>query len=173
MPWMSAVMRVDGLLSLGQMVPVHVADGDDLDVGAAEDLGQVPVNPVVAAADQANLDPLAGCRNASPAEHARGNQHRKGESGRSGREESSPRYTFRDAHHRSSSVTDRVRVTADESSRPTISQSALNPTPAKDSRTDRLGWRRNCTQQGNAKIAIDPPPVLPSVSTKITGLASL
>ena len=61
-------MLIDMFLPVGQVVPVHVADGDDLGVRAAEDLGHVPVNPMVAAADQADPDALAGRCQASPAQ---------------------------------------------------------------------------------------------------------
>ena len=72
-------MLVDGLLPLGQVVLVHVADGDDLDIGAAEDLGQVPVDPVIAATDQPDPDALAGGRDATSAERRGRNERREAE----------------------------------------------------------------------------------------------
>ncbi len=53
------------------MIFVHVADGDDLGVGAAEDLVEVPARPMVPAADVSVDDAVARGRGAVEAQGGR------------------------------------------------------------------------------------------------------
>ena len=54
------------------MFRVHVAHGHHLHVGAAEDLAQIPLDAVVAAADKPQADPLAGSGRAVEAQGRQG-----------------------------------------------------------------------------------------------------
>ena len=67
----SAVIRIDLRLRGRQSHLVHVADGDDLGVGVAIDLLEVPIHAVRPAPDIAVNDPIAGSRGAAAAENGR------------------------------------------------------------------------------------------------------